>query len=75
MIALATILAPGKKDVKTFLQKVHKKYEGAENKAEQEGSPMKKEEKRELDWEVKDPKPPVIHSGHMENRKQNRIGD
>lgn len=36
---------------------------------------MKKEEKRELDWEVKDPKPPVIHSGHMENRKQNRVGD
>lgn len=31
---------------------------------------MKKEEKPAVDWEVKDPKPPVVHSGHMENRKQ-----
>ena len=23
-------------------------------------------------WEVKDPKPPVIRSGHMENRIQNQ---
>ncbi len=32
---------------------------------------MKKEEKEAPDWEMKDPKPPVIQSGHMENRKQN----
>ena len=33
---------------------------------------MKKEEKQQpLDWEAVDPKPPVIRSGHMENRKQN----
>ena len=32
---------------------------------------MKKEEKQPINWEVTDPKPPVIHSGHMENRKQN----
>ena len=35
---------------------------------------MKKEEKEEktpVGWEMNDPKPPVIHSGHMENRKQN----
>lgn len=31
---------------------------------------MRKEEK-ETSWEMKDPKPPVIHSGHMENRRQN----
>ena len=30
---------------------------------------MKKEEEKEpLAWEVVDPKPPVIRSGHMENR-------
>lgn len=28
----------------------------------------KKEEKQPLNWEVKDPKPPIIHSGHMGNR-------
>ena len=31
---------------------------------------MKKEnqEQKPIPWEVKDPKPPVIRSGHMENR-------
>ena len=33
---------------------------------------MKKDEKKPLSWEVADPKPPVIESGHMENRKQNQ---
>ncbi len=35
---------------------------------------MKKEEKQPVQpvpWEVADPKPPVIHSGRMENRTQN----
>ena len=31
---------------------------------------MKKEEKEPINWEVKDPKPPVVRSGHMEDRKQ-----
>ena len=31
---------------------------------------MKQEEKKPVDWEIKDPKPPVVHSGHMENHKQ-----
>lgn len=31
---------------------------------------MKKEEKEPVNWEVKDPKPPVVQSGHMENRKR-----
>ena len=31
----------------------------------------KQEEKDPISWEMKDPKPPVIHSGHMEDRKQN----
>lgn len=35
---------------------------------------MKKEEKREeskpISWEVADPKPPVIQSGHFENRRE-----
>ena len=25
------------------------------------------EEKQPINWETKDPRPPVIHSGHMEN--------
>ncbi len=33
---------------------------------------MKKEEEtKPTGWEVVDPKPPVIRSGHMENRKKN----
>ncbi len=32
---------------------------------------QKKEEKQPIDFEVVDPKPPVIRSGHMENRKHN----
>lgn len=30
---------------------------------------MKKDEKKPSGWEVADPKPPVIRSGHMENRR------
>lgn len=30
---------------------------------------MKQEEKKPVDWEIKDPKPPVVQSGHMENHK------
>jgi hypothetical protein len=29
---------------------------------------MKREEKDPVNWEVKDPKPPVVRSGHLENR-------
>lgn len=31
----------------------------------------KQEEKQPIPWEAVDPKPPVIHSGHMENRREN----
>lgn len=34
---------------------------------------MKQEEKNPITWEVKDPKPPVVQSGRMENRKQNAV--
>ena len=30
---------------------------------------MKEEEKKPFPWEVSDPKPPVIRSGHVENKK------
>ena len=30
------------------------------------------EEKKTVNWEVRDPKPPVIRSGRMENRTINR---
>ena len=32
---------------------------------------MKEEEKKKLNWEIADPKPPVIQSGRFENRKEN----
>ena len=38
---------------------------------------MRKEEKQErkpTNWEMIDPKPPVIQSGHMENRIQHKDG-
>lgn len=35
---------------------------------------MKQDEKKPITWEVADPKPPIIQSGHMENRKQNEMG-
>ena len=32
---------------------------------------MKQDEKKQpVDWEVKDPKPPVVHSGHLEGQKR-----
>lgn len=38
---------------------------------------MKEEEKEKQDrpvtWEAADPKPPVIRSGHMENRRENNV--
>lgn len=33
---------------------------------------MKQDEKKPTTWEVADPKPPVIRSGHMENRTRFR---
>ena len=34
---------------------------------------MKEKEKEQpIPWELKDPKPPAIQSGHMENRIQNK---
>lgn len=32
----------------------------------------KQEEKKPITWEIADPKPPVVQSGHLENRKQVR---
>ena len=29
---------------------------------------MKEEEKKPIPWEAVDPKPPIIRSGHLENR-------
>lgn len=31
---------------------------------------MKQEEKKPIPWELADPKPPVIQSGRMENRRE-----
>ena len=32
---------------------------------------MKQDEKKAPQWEIADPKPPVIRSGHMDNHVQN----
>ena len=32
---------------------------------------MKEEEKKPIPWEVSDPKPPIIRSGHFENHREN----
>lgn len=32
---------------------------------------MKQEEKKPIPWEVTDPKPPVVQSGHLEGQKRN----
>ena len=32
----------------------------------------KEEEKKPIPWEMVDPKPPVIQSGRMENRRANK---
>lgn len=34
---------------------------------------MKDDEKKTTSWETKDPKPPVIHSGHLENQIRNSV--
>lgn len=31
---------------------------------------MKQEEKKPIPWEVTDPKPPVVRSGHLENQRR-----
>ena len=37
---------------------------------------MKQEEKKTVTWEVTDPKPPIIQSGHLENlRKHEQNSD
>ena len=54
--------------------RVHNFYPTAENSS-QGGMKMRKEEKQEekkpITWEVADPKPPVVQSGHLEQRKAN----
>ena len=54
--------------------RVHNFYPTAENSFKG-GMKVKKEEKQEekkpIPWEVSDPKPPVIQSGRLEQRKAN----
>ncbi len=40
----------------------------------QRGENMRQEEKKGVNWEVADPKPPIIQSGRLENRKRNEKG-
>lgn len=44
---------------------------GPSGKTKPGGIKMKQDEKKPITWEAADPKPPIIQSGHMENRKQN----
>lgn len=34
---------------------------------------MKEDTPKSVPWEATDPKPPVIHSGHMEDHKQHAL--
>ena len=34
------------------------------------GKTVKQDEKKPLNWEIKDPKPPVVQSGRMENHRR-----
>ncbi len=34
---------------------------------------MKDDEKKPIPWEMTDPKPPVVQSGHLESRTRNRL--
>ena len=52
-------------------KKAHTFLSSRKAKTEREGNEMKQEEKKPITWEVADPKPPIIQSGKMENRKQN----
>lgn len=36
---------------------------------------MKKDEKQPITWEAVDPKPPIVQSGHMENRVEHAAED
>ena len=42
-------------------------------KLSREGRVMKEDEKKIPDWEMVDPKPPVIQSGRFENLRRNEI--
>ena len=52
-------------------KKAHTFLSSRKAKAERKGRKVKQEEKKPITWEVADPKPPVVQSGKMENRKQN----
>ena len=55
---------------KVFLNDIAAPGKNKENKGE--AAMKKEEEKKPIPWEMVDPKPPVIQSGHMENRKVNK---
>ncbi len=40
----------------------------------QRGENMRQEEKKGQNWEAAEEKPPIIQSGHLENRKRNEKG-
>ena len=44
-------------------------FETREKYWRKEGNAVKQEEKKPTPWEVVDPKPPVIRSGRMEDRR------
>jgi hypothetical protein len=66
IVAYATILADSFSSVKYKFAKF------VANCPHKEGNPMAKEKQNEpkpTGWELADPKPPIIRSGHMENRR------
>ncbi len=54
----------------TRIRFLYKALVSADTMGERGVNMVKKEEKEPINWEVKDPKPPVVQSGHMEERKR-----
>jgi hypothetical protein len=49
---------------------VHNLSRIGETRGRKGGETMKEDEKNPVNWEVTDPKPPVIRSGHLENLRR-----
>ena len=72
MAATADLCNGITKSTRRLFLRVHIFYQTAKPIAEVRN--VKKEEKQDekqpISWEIADPKPPVIRSGHMEQRKE-----
>ena len=69
----AAVIESGAPKPSAFIQRtvLHRNLPFREKYRRKGGENMKKqEEKKPIPWEAADPKPPVVQSGHMENRRE-----